>query len=694
MHKTAIEISSKQQNVKLTDLPVLVCVTDDKLKDCCAADSEIYFTDQDGNTLLCEIKDFQKQTGQLNAWIILPEFTGSATIQLCCGDSQKTDKDRHFWDEHFKTVITKATEKPIQLPHDTSMDITEQITVEAWVDATNPRAESLQALVSKWQIPDSFTVENFAAYDAGNTDGLKTMAYFGAVFDGRYVYFSPEQLTTETYHGVVLRYDTHGDFKDPKSYSAYDAGFTDGINTKGFYGAIFDGRYVVFIPRENEEGYHSHFLQFDATGDFKDPKSWSAFDAGQAHSQQSAAFDGRYIYCCPGFSGSTEKEDSPSGEVIRVDTLMGPKDPAAYTSFDVSKLSPLAPACFDGANFDGRYIYFAAHNATRQATVRYDTTGDFHDEKNWQVFDGSKIDLGLNVGIIFDGRYNYYAAYAHGNICRFDTTEKDFTKLNAWSCFNACDVDGLKYPGYDGCFFDGKYIYFVPFVAQVAPGTPGSHENKDRACYFHGEFLRYDSTKPFEDTKSWQVCDSANTDGLKSFGYNAGAFDGRFFYCAPWQQGRGYLVGPGHLNIHGNVLRLDTTGDKASFSLRYCDCGTNGGLTAAVPGANFIINTETGPVSIAANKALKPGKHHLVGTYDGKKISLYIDGKLAGQRHAPGRIQKNDSPLVIGKIQAGKENFTGSVLNVTISDIDRGSDWVKVRYENLSNPEQFTKLID
>ena len=61
MYKTAIEISSKQQNVKLTDLPVLVSVTNEKLKDCCDADSEIYFTDQAGNTLLCEIKDFQKQ---------------------------------------------------------------------------------------------------------------------------------------------------------------------------------------------------------------------------------------------------------------------------------------------------------------------------------------------------------------------------------------------------------------------------------------------------------------------------------------------------------------------------------------------------------------------------------------------------------------------------------------------------------
>ena len=67
---------------------------------------------------------------------------------------------------------------------------------------------------------------DFAAFDASWTDGLHSAGYFGAVFDGRYVYFSPEQIKSggrgadnkrtvydDDQHGVVLRYDTHAPFE-------------------------------------------------------------------------------------------------------------------------------------------------------------------------------------------------------------------------------------------------------------------------------------------------------------------------------------------------------------------------------------------------------------------------------------------------------------------------------------------------
>ena len=35
---------------------------------------------------------------------------------------------------------------------------------------------------------------------------------------------------------------------EPGAWSVYDAGNTGGMNTKGYYGAVFDGRYVYFVP--------------------------------------------------------------------------------------------------------------------------------------------------------------------------------------------------------------------------------------------------------------------------------------------------------------------------------------------------------------------------------------------------------------------------------------------------------------
>ncbi len=80
--------------------------------------------------------------------------------------------------------------------------------------------------------------------------------------------------------------------------------------------------------------------------------------------------------------------------------------------------------------------------------------------------------------------------------------------------------------------------------------------------------------RPFDDPASWQAFDASQTDGLHSVGYNGGAFDGRFFYAAPWQQGR-KPDHPEEFITHGTVLRCDTLGDGGAFSLRSCDCGHN-----------------------------------------------------------------------------------------------------------------------
>jgi hypothetical protein len=62
----------------------------------------------------------------------------------------------------------------------------------------------------------------FASYGATNVNGLATLGYAGAVFDGRYVYFVPYQNSSGA-HGRVLRYDTQAGFSNAASWTAYDA---------------------------------------------------------------------------------------------------------------------------------------------------------------------------------------------------------------------------------------------------------------------------------------------------------------------------------------------------------------------------------------------------------------------------------------------------------------------------------------
>jgi hypothetical protein len=532
------------------------------------------------------------------------------------------------------------------------------LTVSAWVEATDGRGEALQALVSQWRPPDDWP--GFAAVDAATTDNLPCRGYFGAVSDGRYVYFVPEQHgeAGSPTHGIVLRYDTHEDFRDPASFSAYDAGHTDGLQTRGYYGGVFDGRYVYFVPRQLDmEQYHSHLLRLDTQGCFADPDSWAAFDIGEAHSQQSAAFDGRYIYFCPGFSGDPKKEDDYCSRVIRFDTQADFHSQSSYMSVDVSQFLGPAAACFDGGAFDGRYIYFVP--LYEGLAVRYDTQGTFDDPQAWQAYDVRPHGYQLAVGAVFDGTWLYYCAYGHGTIVRFDT-RCDFTDAASWESYDADPTQDLRTTGFDGGFFDGRFVYFQPFFLHVGPGP--------RDNQFHSHYLRYDVARPFDEPASWQARDASTTDGLHSVGYNGGAFDGRYFYAAPWQHGRK----PGQTDefiTHGIVLRCDTIGDSGSFSLRWSDCGHNGGLNAAVIGPSFLVNTDSGCVKVSSPNLLPPGRHHLAGTYDGDIIRLYVDGECIAQQPGGGNLLACDLPVTVGRIQDGAGAFHGHILQTAVTPV-------------------------
>jgi len=85
----------------------------------------------------------------------------------------------------------------------TSTNANHELTVEAWINTTPGRIEAVQSLVSKWQINEAFTA--FSAYDAGDTDGLDSRGFLGTAFDGRYVYFPPQAtpLFARMEHGVM-----------------------------------------------------------------------------------------------------------------------------------------------------------------------------------------------------------------------------------------------------------------------------------------------------------------------------------------------------------------------------------------------------------------------------------------------------------------------------------------------------------
>jgi len=647
---------------------------------------DIFFTLADGKTVLpAEIAAYSPEKGEVDAWVMVPTLAAQkgGEIFVHYGGRELTSGSQ-IWSDEYALVkyFGDLTDPDLEIPRSADLGVKKALTVEAWVYAAESRAEALQPLVSKWAPRESLTPEAFSAYDAGRTDGLDCFMYYGAVFDGRYVYFCPirsKKFDRMSVHAHVLRYDTHKNFYSPASWEAYDAGKTDGLHTVCYYGAVFDGRYVVFVPRDEGSGYHSRVLRYDTTKAFKSPASWEAYDAGLPHSHQSAAFDGRYIYFCPGYDGTTSKnplslgEGEGSGKVLRLDTRGDFKSPASYAVFDSKAVSPEA-VCFDGAAYDGRYVYFAP--LQNGVVLRYDTQAPFEDPRSWQCFDGRPLGMKPCVGIVFDGRHLYFVAYGHSLMIRYDS-RLEFTDPSSWESYDAAHTNGLDTGGFDGGFFDGRYIVFVPWIRTVKEG-----EKKNRV---HGNFLRYDTQGRFSDPKSWDAYDASHTDGLTSRGYNAGAFDGRFFYGAPMHDGESD-------DLHGRVLRYDSTGSNATFSLRFCDYGHNGGLNAAVPGPSFLLNTKNGALSVAAHRVIVPGWHYLAGTYDGASIRLYIDGQLAAERAGSGDLVENKINVEIGRLGKGAARFRGIVRQVLVSRTARSADWVRARYRNISDPSGFIRL--
>lgn len=377
------------------------------------------------------------------------------------------------------------------------------------------------------------SIENWSAVNAGATGGLDTRGYFGVVYDGRYIYYVP--VRTILPHGVVLRYDTLQPFNGSGSWASYDAGKTDGLASVGYAGAAYDGRYIYYAPFISNEGRHARVLRLDTRGDFTSSSSWSAYDAaartGGKLGYNGVVFDGRYVYFTPyGYPPDGH------GVVLRLDPRGDFHADESWAAYNAGSTGGLNTRGYYGQAFDGRYIYFAPFNdgsIYHGRVLRYDTRGGFADSSNWQAYD-ARITSGLATvgykGATFDGRYVYFVPFrdeqdAHGRVLRLDTVGA-FADPESWSAHDAWGIDGLDTKGFVGAAFDGRYTYFCPF--KLADGD------------YHGNFLRYDGHGDFMDDASWAAFQPGTLNGLVIKGYKGVLFDGTYLHFSPYDNGIAY----------------------------------------------------------------------------------------------------------------------------------------------------------
>ncbi|MFN8109208.1 MAG: putative Ig domain-containing protein [Thermoleophilia bacterium] len=412
---------------------------------------------------------------------------------------------------------------------------------------------SFNAVTSTLDDPAAGAFGGAGAWSSFDADaagiGVKPVGYKNAVSDGRYVYFAPSQRPGGR-HGEVLRYDTTGAYTAASSWSSYDAG-DDGVGTDpdGYSGAVFDGRYVYFIPEDNGSGPHAEVLRYDTTGAFGASSSWDAFDPGDygvgtdPDGYSGASFDGRYLYLAPSVS-----DGGPHGQVLRYDTHAAFTTPGGWSTFDPAANGVGSDARgFSAVLFDGRYMYFAPLRNTGGASgevLRYDTQAAFGTAGSWTAFDPSANGVGTHPAgfgaMAWDGRYVYFAptdsgSGPSGEVLRLDTTGA-FAAAGSWSAFDPGAAGlGAGAVGFRTATYDGRYLY----LGQDADASGAA-----------GRVVRYDTRAAFGAVGSWDLFDpGAAGVGTDPDGARGSTFDGRYLYLSHFNNGTGFT---------GEVLRYDT----------------------------------------------------------------------------------------------------------------------------------------
>lgn len=337
------------------------------------------------------------------------------------------------------------------------------------------------------------------------------------VFDGRYIYFGGVENVT------LIRYDTTGRFRDITSWERIGMNSAQGFNLAAgddfrYIHLTFDGRYVYYAPVSIET-----MIRYDTTGVFTNITSWQQISASSASGASAAAtfislgtsFDGQYVYfSAPGassllarffrFNTANSFSSITSWQSIRVSSAMGS--------------SATESLGFQGATFDGRYVYFPPRRSDTQ--VRYDTTGAFTAISSWEQIAVSSTAGGtpaadMHVSCIFDGRYVHFSAFSSNTFTRFDTTGS-FTDIGNWEQIGMNSATGATAldSAFSGALFDGRYIYHCA-------------QNSDT-------FIRFDTTGPFTDIASWEQIAMSSAQGAAALddAYLPGAFDGEYMYFA------------------------------------------------------------------------------------------------------------------------------------------------------------------
>ena len=283
------------------------------------------------------------------------------------------------------------------------------------------------------------------------------------------------------------------------------------------------------------------------------------------------------------------------------------------------------------------------------------------------------------------------------------------TSLNGYDIIFTSDANGLNKLNFERELYSpstGQVVYWVQ--------VPNLSHTTDTVIYvFYGNSLvtadqsnrsltwdrNYRATYHLGESKSPYQDSTSNSNATGSF--IPTAVNGKVGKAQQFSAASGQYLSAPNTVISGNSLMLEgwlnvssPTGNPVLIDNR--EQGTlRGGVlyldTAASNHAAFYINNVA---NIEGTVNLADGAwHHLVGTYDGTTMKLYVDGSLVKTGSGGSFAGFMGGTIYLGRAAGSSVYTNGSVDEVRVSNVARSADWVATEYSNQNNPASFYSVV-
>jgi len=245
---------------------------------------------------------------------------------------------------------------------------------------------------------------------------------YGGAFDGRYIWFGDMGLT-----GRIVRFD-------PVTATSATYNLPSGVPS-GFFGAVFDGQNIWFIPNTG-----GNLVKVDKdTGTVTGYDQWPAGVPPTSRHFTGGAFDGQYLWLAP--------NGNNSNEVVRVKVSDG-----TMTGYP---LPDGVAGSFFGAVYDEQNVWLIPNGGNALVKIN-PANGTMTTHSNWPA---GFTTTGSFSGGIFDGEYIWLIPAGADRIIRLDPATNTMTGYNNWpDGFNK--AQNIYFSG----AFDGQNIWFTPFI--------------------------------------------------------------------------------------------------------------------------------------------------------------------------------------------------------------------------------------